>query len=386
MFPAVFHTPYTVKDDAISVHLSDAPDTQVSSRIPSVSAGSTISIRRMSASLDDPSHSVSVSRQNSSSRDFRSTATSSTAEAFARYMNRHLGTPQPSPIASQSPNMALPSTPTLPIGAPPWHQTPILPPTANSSIPSSLSGGRKILPEQVKYAERFEHENSLPAPVWRTHRPQVSLVISEDGSRDSATDSIGPLTSAVLGSDIIRINSADPQQPRIATREDNAHKRSDSGSTNGTRASAFSPTSRDSTLLSPPSAGSPRHFSFGMAPSQYSRETLEVVYEGEAAQIMPSRSRASSRRVAPLERRGTFGPRPFSTFKKAAPPLPEHGMDIADMLPLSSPPGLPSPRTRYPSTPSGPRPLPGILEPMRSPPLSSDSTSNAGPPPPYMRQ
>jgi hypothetical protein len=80
-----------------------------------------------------------------------------------------------------------------------------------------------------------------------------------------------------------------------------------------------------------------------------------------------------------LERRGTFGPRPFSSFKKVSL-SPDHGMDIADMPPLSSPPGLSSPRMRYPSSPSGPRPLPGVSEPLRSSLLSPELAGFPSPP------
>lgn len=342
-----------------------------------------MSIGRVSQS-NIPSN--SVSHQNSV-RD-TSRTTSSTGEAFARYVSRHLGNPQESPIAAHpSPQTALPDTPTLPhhlrsnVTGPntPTINLPPAGPSVGGGNSSHVSVSsqcwtpvRKIVPDQAKCAEQLEQQTSPTTPTWKGHRPEVSITIT-DSSRNSNADTIGPPNSAILGSDIIRANSGDSRHPRIITKQYTGPKRF-SESTEG-RFSTFSPTPRDS-MLSPPSARSP-HFSFTTPSSRASYDNLEVVYEGDTAKPEKSRSRAPSRKPSGLDRRNTFGPRPFSSLKSAS--HFDQGMDLSDGPTLASPPGL-SPRVRFPSSPSGPRPLPGVTDSFRSPALSS---SPSWPPPPY---
>lgn len=342
-----------------------------------------MSIRRVSQSII-ASNSMS---HRSSFRD-TSRATSSTGEAFARYVNRHLGTPLESPVSAlPSPQSALPSTPTLPTYAPPYSRRlrikplPPGPPIGggSSSNASTITQGwvppRRIVSDQVKYAEGLRELASPETPTWKTHRPQVSLTIA-DGDRSSTAESNGQLNSAILGSDIIRANSTDTRNPRIITRQYAGGHGQQSAESIDRRMSAFSPISRDS-MLPPPSARSPR-FSFASPSLQTSFDNLEVVYEGDDTQTEGSRSRIPSRKPTVVERRNTFGPRPvpFSSLTRAS--HFDQGMDLADMPTLASPPGL-SPRVRFASSPSGPRPLPGVADALRSPPLSSSSAL----PPPY---
>jgi len=203
---------------------------------------------------------------------------------------------------------------------------------------SGSAGSRQILPDQVKWAELLENEHSLPpGPSWKKqHRPQVTIVVT-DGPEFAS------LTSAVLGSDIIRTNYVEAACPAPT-------------SSVGTVISAFSPISRDSQ--------SSRQVSF-IVPYSFapSGETLEILHEGNVT-YPKGRPRPVSREPT-LERNNTFGSRP--------PPLKRVSSEVCPppvpALPyLASPPGL-STRVRHPPTPCGPRPL-TTSESQRSPPLS----------------
>jgi hypothetical protein len=226
---------------------------------------------------------------------------------------------------------------------------------------------RLILDPQTEYAKWFDQEQSLPTgPSWkRRSRSRVVVVIPETRS-NSASESNGPLSARILGSDIIRANSQGSVKPSIFMKHLSGSAR--------TKSSAFSLVSQDSYL--PPSY-SPSRVSFGTGRTHYSqrfsREGPRILYEQVATNLPPPHT------MLHTISQSTFGeqkdiassPKLGSSDTTVVHPVFETS------LPLSPPPGLISPyalpgsassRTRHGVTPAGPRPYHPVLDSPRSPP------------------
>lgn len=348
---AVFNSPPQLNTEGSSIHLTGtaASSMHFAETVRTSTTGTTISIGQ---TVIHPSTSAAPDSGNS------------IHDTVSRYVDRHSATQESSSIRfAPAPSPLIPEIPQLPPlmqntefprnfpkqQSPPTMDLPNIPPEGRL-LPQGApptSSYRQILPSQAEFAEQFEQELSLPVPPphRKQHKPKVSVVISV-GQRDSNPESLGPLGSAILGSDIIRHNSTERGNHRVATR------RYSTDSIEGTSMSALSPVSQDSRLYRNDSRSTRRvSFRFG----RMSRD--------EAGMPGQDRSYPASRRTTLVERRNTFGPKQPS-MKRLPTPIES---DLSNFPPLAAPPGL-SPRVRHPATPSGPRPLIAGGEPVRSPP------------------
>lgn len=348
---AVFASPVKLNEDGASETLPDVRHSSVRF-IARLSPGSTASIIRTANEQLPSTVSSRISADSVGSIrgpaiecvDLRTRAPQSSPTATET---------SPRPLTSSMPQSWLPRNLSL-LRRSPTLSLPRLS-VENSKQPSTVapipaSASRQILPDQAKYVEWFDQEQSLPpGPSWKKwRRPQVSIIITDD-RRESVSESHA-LTSAILGSDIIRSNSAGPANPTSAT-ADPARTSSDE-----TIMPAFSPVSSGRVSFTVPYS------------TQTSRDALEIVHEGDVTHPEQRKPRPSYRKPTLVERRNTFGSRPPSLKRVpsvTSPPPPVPGLSF-----LASPARL-GPHVRHPPTPSGPRPLVPFSESHRSPPPTS---------------
>jgi hypothetical protein len=197
-------------------------------------------------------------------------------------------------------------------------------------------GPQQILPDQAKYAERFEHEppkKPKPPPILINFN---SPALKSWPSGDPITArSPRPPSPAVYGSDIIRVGR---QSTTTEATRQTSHSR---GATSSSRHSYLTSSPRDTAGSS--TARSSRRYSWA-----HPQEEMPVLYEASV-------EGSSRTNVTPKSRPPTFGETYFQTAPTAPPPRAS-----TEMLsrPLSGPSG---PRVRGPRPPP-PSPLQADLK------------------------
>lgn len=204
---------------------------------------------------------------------------------------------------------------------------------------------RQILSSQVEFARQFE-QDAPPGPlVPNRRRPQISIAVSPTWDRDdvSHVGSTRTLSSAVLGSDIIRYTPSTAKPKRDRT------KRWSVGSRFSTRSSP-----RDSMSTS---ASSVAQLYSAVSPRGMATQELPVVYEAGAR-----RGSQSSSVVPGSGRRRTFG---NQSLRRVASRLAAPALSSGRRSPL----GLPAQPRLAPD--GSQRDSFGAIRGPRPPPLSS---------------